>query len=70
MKTQHCDVDFNILIPQDIERNPYILFTSHGTHTHPPPPPSKTPPQIWAEIQQLVQRLQDPDLRLSKCNSS
>ena len=42
-RLQHtpCDVIFNALVPVDIGQCPYILFTSHGVHKHPPPPPTK-----------------------------
>lgn len=42
-----------------------MLFTSHGKHTHPPPPPTKPPQEILQEIQDLVRAMRDPDLSLS-----
>ncbi|GMF77724.1 unnamed protein product [Aspergillus oryzae] len=36
-----CEVVFNGLVPVDISQCPYILFTSHGVHKHPPPPSTK-----------------------------
>ncbi|KAA8646719.1 uncharacterized protein ATNIH1004_005394 [Aspergillus tanneri] len=34
-------------------------------HEHPPPPPIKAPPELIADIRELIQSLQNPDLTLS-----
>lgn len=60
-----CSVVFTVLIPEAYESGQYILFTSHGEHSHPPPPPKRTPADIAEEISQVVRRLNDPDLTLS-----
>ncbi|KAH9878201.1 hypothetical protein J1614_003418 [Plenodomus biglobosus] len=36
-----CNVEFDIIIPVDLVKCPYYIFTSTGTHVHPPPPPTK-----------------------------
>lgn len=54
------------MIPIDPIKCPYALFTSHGIHTHPPPPPSKAPKAILLEIAELIKRMRNPDLTTSK----
>lgn len=60
---QKCQVAFNIIIPENIERCPYFLFTSHGIHMHPPPPPTKTPLILLEDIRRIIHEIRDPDLR-------
>ena len=60
-----CDVEFHIMIPEDVETTPYILFKSHGTHTHPFPPPNKPPQAIIGDVLRVIQRMRDPELTLS-----
>ncbi|KAF1808089.1 hypothetical protein P152DRAFT_256707 [Eremomyces bilateralis CBS 781.70] len=45
---------------------PYMLFTSYGTHTHPPPPPSKAPTKLCDEVIRLIKRTRDAKLTLAK----
>lgn len=59
-----CNVVFHVLVPDDLTATPYILFTSHGTHSHPPPPPNKPPQEMVEEILDLIRRLQEPGLTL------
>jgi hypothetical protein len=59
---EKCDVAFNIIIPEDIENCPYILFTSHGIHTHPPPPPTIAPLIMLERIRQIIHDIRDPDM--------
>nr|POE50467.1 hypothetical protein CFP56_73885 [Quercus suber] len=51
-----CGVIFTKLVPLDRKTTPFITFTSHGIHTHPPPPPSKSPAAIRSEMQELIGR--------------
>jgi hypothetical protein len=60
-----CDVEFHILIPENTNTTPYVLFTSHGTHTHPVPPPNKPPQSMIADVLRIIRDLQDPELTLS-----
>jgi hypothetical protein len=60
-----CDVEFHIMIPEDIDTTPYILFTSHGMHVHPLPPPNKPPQAIISDVLRVIQRMRDPNLALS-----
>lgn len=48
-----CIVKFRTFIPKDIEKHPYAIFYSRGTHNHPPPPPSKPPHQLMEEVWNL-----------------
>ena len=57
---------FNALVPVDISKCPYILFTSRGVHKHPPPPPTKPPERILQGIKQIIQQMQDPTLTTGK----
>ena len=59
-----CGVIFHILIPEDLTSTPYILFTTHRVHTHPPPPPNITPKRLVSDITDLVKRIRDPNLTL------
>ncbi|ODM21423.1 hypothetical protein SI65_02267 [Aspergillus cristatus] len=63
-RLQHtpCDVVFNALVPVDIGQCPYILFTSHGVHKHPPPPPTKAPERILQGVKRIIQQIRDPSL--------
>ncbi|BCR91198.1 uncharacterized protein ACHE_70041S [Aspergillus chevalieri] len=63
-RLQHtsCGVIFTALVPVDINECPYILFTSHGIHQHPPPPPSKAPERILQGVKRIIQQIQDPSL--------
>ena len=61
-----CEVIFHVFVPNDLEETPYIHFTSHGTHSHAPPPPNKPPMQILNEVLELVRRISNPELALGK----
>lgn len=61
-----CEVTFHVFVPNDLEETPYIHFTSHGTHSHAPPPPNKPPMQILNEVLELVRRISNPDLTLGR----
>ncbi|KAF2809704.1 uncharacterized protein BDZ99DRAFT_387971, partial [Mytilinidion resinicola] len=57
-----CNVVFNIFVPKDRTECEYILFTSHGTHTHPPPPGRRTPQELIAGLMSVISRINDPAL--------
>lgn len=61
-----CDVIFSALVPVDMSLCPYILFTSHGVHKHPPPPPSKIPERILQGVKGVIQQMHDPSLTTNK----
>jgi hypothetical protein len=62
----YCNVEFSILIPVDLVKNPFYLFTSHRTHHHPPPPPNKLPEVLTQEIVDLIRRTNDPNITVGK----
>lgn len=66
MRPLPCSVKWNIYIPFDPIRVPYLLLTSHGTHQHPPPPPRKTPKAIVDGILEVLKKINDPDLTTGK----
>lgn len=66
LKHTPCDVIFNALVPIDIEQCPYMIFTSHGIHKHPPPPPSKAPERILGGVKRIIEQIRDPNLTTGK----
>ncbi|KAG2000771.1 hypothetical protein GB937_010853, partial [Aspergillus fischeri] len=61
-----CGVIFTALVLVNIQAAPYILFTSHGIHQHPPPPPHKPPELILRGIQDIIRRMRNPSLTLAQ----
>ena len=61
-----CEVEFHILIPENLNISPYILLISHGIHTHPPPPPNKPPQAIISTVLDIIQSMRNPDFALRK----
>jgi hypothetical protein len=57
---------FIALVPVNIQSNPYILFTSHGIHQHPSPPPHKPPEQILKGIELIIKKMRNPSPTLGK----
>lgn len=57
-----CKVRFTVFIPDDLEKAPFIAFTSHGKHVHPPPPATKTPTEVLKELAAVVERAKEPGL--------
>lgn len=49
-----CEVRFSKLIPVDIKSCPFVILTSKGIHTHPPPPPNQVPVTIRTRLQELI----------------
>jgi hypothetical protein len=66
LKHTTCDVVFNALVPINTDLCPYMLFTSHGIHKHPPPPPSKAPERILAGVKRIIEQIRDPNLTTGK----
>jgi len=54
------------MIPADLNACPFYIFTSFGTHLHPPPPPTKAPEDIMSGILKVIQDMREPSLTLSK----
>jgi hypothetical protein len=67
-KLEHlkCGVIFTALVPVNIQETPYFVFTSHGIHQHPPPPPHKPPEQILKGIESIIRNMRNPSLTLGK----
>lgn len=59
---QSCEVIFNVFVPKDMDITPYIIWISHGRHSHPPPPPTRSPQQYVTEILSILRRINDPSL--------
>ncbi|KAG6172214.1 hypothetical protein E4U27_007003 [Claviceps purpurea] len=66
MEHQGCGVTFNYLVPDDLEAHPWVVLSSHGTHTHAPPPPNILPSQ-WAEFATAVlSKIDDSNITANK----
>jgi hypothetical protein len=67
-KLEHlkCSVTFTALVPHDVKDCPFITFTSHGIHQHPPPPPHKPPELILKGIGEIIKQMRNPSLTLGK----
>ena len=67
---KECQVRLSFYKPEDLEECPYIIFTSHGVHTHPPPVPSRPAPVIVDGLIQVIRRINDPSLTTGKYNDN
>ncbi|KAF1979568.1 hypothetical protein BU23DRAFT_496272 [Bimuria novae-zelandiae CBS 107.79] len=65
-----CPVEFDIIIPRDLEHVPFFLFCSHGEHTHLPPPPHRPPTEVLQGLIELIQKERDPTATRAKFLSS
>lgn len=54
MKTQDCHVRFDFYIPLQWHRFPYMLLVGRGDHTHFPPPPTKLPYELQADLMACI----------------
>lgn len=50
-----CNVIFYKLIPYDLEKTPYVILVSKGIHTHPPPPPGRTPQEVTYKLKVMIE---------------
>lgn len=66
LKKRCCSVTFNIIIPVDIERVPYMILVSTGIHTHIPPPPWLVSKDSVEDILRIVQPILYPGITRSK----
>ncbi|KAJ7711771.1 hypothetical protein B0H16DRAFT_1480052 [Mycena metata] len=61
-----CKVKFRMFQPLEQFRwdCPFVLITSSGSHTHPIPLPTKTPPTVRSQVFQLLETLEEniPDM--------
>ena len=44
-----------MLTPLNLQRFPFVILISKGIHTHPLPPPTKTPTCIKSELKKLIE---------------
>jgi len=56
-REEHCPCCFEIYYPYDLEKCPKILLVSCSLHSHPDPPPSKTPKPIIQVFHSLLESL-------------
>lgn len=62
-RLQTCPVIFDIYIPANTHRFPYIFLVSRGSHSHHPPLPHKPPKEIIADIVEAIQSIDMLGLR-------
>lgn len=53
---QPCNVRFYIVVPLEPYTTPYTIVASFGTHSHPPPPITKTPHYLMAQLQKVISK--------------
>ncbi len=53
-ETLPCVVDLVYVVPNDLETFPWAFLWSKGIHKHPPPPPSKTPNELFQQVNNLM----------------
>lgn len=61
-----CHVLFDYFEPENLRETPFIIWVSRGTHTHPPPPPSKIPDVHRRSLVALLGVIKDPTLTFRK----
>jgi hypothetical protein len=49
-----CNVDMAFIVPENIENYPWVFLFVKGSHMHPPPPPTKTPQELFQAITTLM----------------
>jgi hypothetical protein len=57
---------FTALVLLDIRTCPFVTFTSHGIHQHPPPPPHKPPELVLKRIAEIIRQIRNPSLTLAQ----
>ncbi|KAG5965375.1 hypothetical protein E4U58_002863 [Claviceps cyperi] len=66
MEEKECSVEVNYIVPEDIERCPWVLLSSHGIHTHAPPPPNFLPTKWGDFAASILSKIDDPNYATSK----
>ncbi|CAB4481210.1 unnamed protein product [Rhizophagus irregularis] len=54
-----CNVIFHKYEPLDLESCPYIVMVVKNTHSHPPPPPHRTPNHLQQDLKSLIENSND-----------
>lgn len=67
-RTLPCKVRFTVFIPENLNEHPYIAFSSHGKHVHPPPPPTKTPAELIRELNTVIEHSKQAGLTAGETN--
>ncbi|KAF1964242.1 hypothetical protein BU23DRAFT_493347, partial [Bimuria novae-zelandiae CBS 107.79] len=57
-----CSVTFDVVIPANLEHNPYAVLIMFGTHNHIPPPPHVTRMQQLQDIKNVLHPILTPQL--------
>jgi len=63
---KNCSVKFYSYVPTNLQDHPYIVIISKGVHSHPPPPPTKTPVDIVSELQKIINNENVIDLTMRR----
>jgi hypothetical protein len=56
LSLSRCHVKFDIYIPLNWNRFPFVLFCTRGSHAHFPPPPTKLPDTIADEVIEAIKQ--------------
>lgn len=64
--TLKCSVLFNLLIPQDLVKTPFLLFSSTGIHTHCAPAPRSSPKMLTTALIKAIRRTVKAGLTTSR----
>lgn len=54
--TSKCNARFDLFIPENWDRFPYMMLVTRGRHAHPPPPPSGLPLDIANEVTDAIKK--------------
>lgn len=65
-----CHSRFDLFIPENWDRFPYMMLVTRGRHAHPPPPPTRLPKVIADEVLKVLEREECLTLTTSKYNLS
>ncbi|KAJ5684482.1 uncharacterized protein N7477_000827 [Penicillium maclennaniae] len=57
IEVQGCEVKTMVIKPKNLTALPLIVYASWGTHSHPPPPMTKTPHHIVSSVQDLIRKV-------------
>jgi hypothetical protein len=66
IKSGACAARFTKLVPKALDRFPFIIWITFGTHNHPPPAMKKTPKAVYNELFDLIKKINDPGLTRSQ----
>lgn len=64
-----CSVQFHLLVPNDHQTTPYLIWSSHGIHSHLAPPPHQAPEELVRQLQEVVSRATSIDTTRGKITS-